>query len=154
MTTNCGRAEEIKLEEIPKELKESGAITVSLKDVRNSIGKDRAQWKFALETELNSLMEIGAIHRVKHAPKGVQVLPMKVVLTLKPVPGMTTKKKKARVCVCGNFQKKKPTDLLYTANIDVSTIRMILSVAAQHGGWGVSHGCQDSLLKNTNAKVK
>ena len=39
--------------------------------------------------------------------------------------------------MCGNFQEKKPTDLLYTANIDISTIRMVLSVAAQHGGWGV-----------------
>ena len=33
-------------------------------------------------------------------------MPVKVVLTLKPIPGLTTKKKKARVCVCGNFQQK------------------------------------------------
>ena len=104
--------EEIKEDEIPEALKESGAIPVKLKDVRNSIGKDRAQWKLALEAELNSLRETGAIHEVKHVPKGVQVLPMKMVLTLKPEPGMETKKKKARVCVCGNFQEKKTNGLI------------------------------------------
>ena len=99
--------EETKQDEIPEELKESGAIPVKLKDVRNSIGKDRAQWKLALEAELNSLREIGAIHEVKHVPKGVQVLPMKMVLTLKPDPEMRTKKKKARVCVCVEISRRK-----------------------------------------------
>ena len=88
-------AEEVKPEEIPEEMKESGAINVKLKDVRNSIGKDRQLWKLALESELNSLYETGAVHKVRHVPKGVKVLPMKMILTLKPVPGMTTKKKKA-----------------------------------------------------------
>ena len=32
---------------------------------------------------------------------------------------------------CGNFQEKKPTDLLYTANTEVSSIRMELVEAAQ-----------------------
>ena len=38
--------------------------------------------------------------------------------------------------MCGNFQDKKPMDLLYTANIDVTSIRMILSIAAQNAKWG------------------
>ena len=84
------------------EIKESGQVAVTLKDVRQSIGTDRAQWKLALESELQSLRETGAIEPVEHVPCGKQVLPMKAVLTLKPVPGQT-KKKKARVCVCGNF---------------------------------------------------
>ena len=42
-------AEEMKPEDAPDDLKESGAINVKLKDVRNSIGRDRAQWKLALE---------------------------------------------------------------------------------------------------------
>ena len=120
--------EDIKPEEIPErlqeEIRESGAITVALRDVRNSIGKDRQQWALALESELQSLRDTGAIEIVKHVPRDKQILPMKVVLTLKPVPGLSTKKKKARVCVCGNFQQKKPTDLFYTANTDVSSIPM------------------------------
>ena len=50
-------AEEMKPEEIPEELKESGAVNVRLRDVRMSIGKDRAGWKLTLEAELHSLME-------------------------------------------------------------------------------------------------
>ena len=107
-----------------------------MKDVRNSIGEDRESWKLALEAELNSLKETGAIEKVKHIPKGVKVLPMKMVLTLKPIPGMKTKKKKARVCACGNFQDKSPADLLYTANIDVTNIRLILAIAAKYADWG------------------
>ena len=66
------KVEEIKPEEIPEELKESGAITVPLKDVKNSIGKDRAGWRLALEAELNLLMETGAVFPVLHLPKGAQ----------------------------------------------------------------------------------
>ena len=106
--------------------------------MRNSIGKDRQQWHLALESELQSLRDTGAIETVTHVPRDKQILPMKVVLTLKPVPGLSTKKKKARVCVCGNFQQKKPTDLFYTANTDVSSIRVVLAEAAQHPDYGVS----------------
>ena len=40
--------------------------------------------------------------------------------------------------MCSNFQEKRPTDLLYTANTDVSSIRMVLAEAAQRRDWGVS----------------
>ena len=68
-----------------------------MKDVRQSIGKDRQEWKLALEAELQSLRDTGAIVTVTHVPHEKSVLPMKVVLKLKPQPGLTTKKKKARV---------------------------------------------------------
>ena len=41
--------------------------------------------------------------------------------------------------VCGNFQQKKPTDLFYTANTDVSNIRIGLAEAAQHADYGISN---------------
>ena len=40
--------------------------------------------------------------------------------------------------MCGNFQQRKPTDLFYTANTDVSSIRLVLAEAAQHPDYGVS----------------
>ena len=139
---NLWKEEDIKREEIPEEIqdeiKQSGAITVLLRDVRQSIGKDRQEWKLALEAEIQSLRDTNAIVPVTHVPRGASVLPMKVVLTLKPQQGLTIKKKKARVCVCGNFQNKKPTDLFYTANTDISSIRVALAEAAQHPDWGVS----------------
>ena len=39
--------------------------------------------------------------------------------------------------MCGNYQKKNPGDLLYTANIDITSIRLILAVAAQYD-WGIT----------------
>ena len=66
--------EETKPEEIPEilqnEMKESGAIAVKLRDVRNSIGKDRQQWHLALESELQSLRDTGATETVQHVPRG------------------------------------------------------------------------------------
>ena len=110
ITDNLWDQQQIRPEEIPielqEEIKESGQMSVTLRDVRHSIGKDRQQWCLALDSELQSLNDIGAIQTVQHVPHGKQVLPMKVVLTLKPVPGVLTKKKKARVCVCGNFSRK------------------------------------------------
>ena len=51
-------------------MKESDAITVTLKDVRHSIGKDRQEWRLALEAELQSLRDTGAIEAVTHVPRG------------------------------------------------------------------------------------
>ena len=73
-----------------------------------------------------------------HLPRGAKCYPMKVVLTLKPVPKIRMKKKKARACVCGNYQEKLPTDLLYTANIDITSIRLVLAIAAQYADWGIT----------------
>ena len=80
-TTASGRV--IADEELKTEIKESGQVTVALGDVRDSIGKDRQQWQVAWESELQSLRDIGAIQTVAHVPHGKQILPMKVVLTLK-----------------------------------------------------------------------
>ena len=52
ISENLWQQEDIKPGEIPEglqdEIRESGAITVTLRDVRNSIGKDRQQWHLAL----------------------------------------------------------------------------------------------------------
>ena len=42
------------------------------------------------------------------------------------------------MCVCGNFQEKRPWESFYTANTDISSIRVVLSEAAQQKHWGVS----------------
>ena len=72
--------------------KETGAITLKLEDVRNAMGHEREEWKNAMSAELQSLRHHGAIHDVIHVPKKEHVLPMKVVLTLKPVEGTTRRK--------------------------------------------------------------
>ena len=138
ITEKLWQQEDIKPEEIPEglqdEIKESGAIAVPLRDVRNSIGKDRQQWQLALESELQSLRDTGAIETVTHVPRGKQVLPMKVVLTLKPVPGLTTKKKKARVSVGISIRKNRRicfirlTQMLVVSELFSQKLRDILNV--------------------------
>lgn len=103
---------DLKPEEVPEELTGSGAIAVSLRDVRNSIGKEREQWKLASHSELQSLKEAGAIHEVAHVRRGMQVLPMKVVLTRKPVPGITTKKKSHVYVYAAVFRKREANVLV------------------------------------------
>ena len=146
-TGGCQTGGEIP-ERLQEEIRESGAITVALRDVRNSIGKDRQQWCLALESELQSLRDTGAIETVTHVPRNKQVLPMKVVLTLKPAPGQTLKKKKARVCV-PEFSTEKTTDILHTAKPDVSSIRLVLAESAQRPHWGVR--CMDVATAFLNA---
>ena len=41
--------------------------------------------------------------------------------------------------MCGNFQQKKATDSFYTANTDISSIRLVLAEAAQRPEWGLSN---------------
>ena len=102
-----------------------------MQDVRRAIGPDREAWKTALDAELNSLRESGAIDVVTHVPHGIRPSPTKMVHTLKPIPNSTARKKKARACACVNFQKKKATELLYTASSGISSIRAVLAEAAQ-----------------------
>ena len=99
---------------------------------RKAIGSDYEDRKDAVDAELQSLRDSGAIQEVDHVPHSTKPLPRKMVTTLKPITGSTMKKKKATVCVCGNFQAKNSTELLYTANSDVSSIRAVLAEAAQH----------------------
>ena len=58
ISDNLWQEEDIRKEEIPdeiqEEIRESGAITVPLRDVRQTIGKDRQEWKLALEAEFQS----------------------------------------------------------------------------------------------------
>ena len=57
ISDNLWKEEDIKQEEIPErlqeEIRESGAIAVALKDVRQSIGKDRQEWKLAWSQNSN-----------------------------------------------------------------------------------------------------
>ena len=140
---NLCEEDDLQPEEIPEpiqeEIRESGAVTVNMKDVKNSLGKDREDWKQSCQNELQSLLDTGSVELVKHVPRGATVFPMTGVHTLKPQPGVTTEKKKSRFCVCGNFQRRKPGDLFYTANADVGSIRIVLHEAAQHAEYELSN---------------
>ena len=71
-------------------MKDSGAITAPLTDVRHAVGRDYEDWKAATQVEYETLKEKGAIEEVPAGQVIGQVIPMKIVATLKPtdVPGM------------------------------------------------------------------
>ena len=102
--------EDLKPEEIPEQFKEIGAIIVSMKDIKNSIGKQRENWRISMLKELHSLYVKDAVHAVHHVPKGAKVLPMKAVATLKTVINSLLRKDKFRACVCGNFLPEDHSD--------------------------------------------
>jgi len=85
-----------------------------------------------------SLYEMDAVHFVHHLPPDAVVLPMKGVASLKLIVGSTMRVEKFRCCICGNFQPENPLMLVYTANIDISTIRLVLSEVAQDKEWGIA----------------
>ena len=88
--------------------------------------------------KLNSLKETNSIYSVTEIPEGATVLPMKLVATLKFKDSSPLRKKKARICVCGNFQRKGQHDMYYTANIEAPSIRLVLHETAQRRNWGLS----------------
>ena len=121
-------------------MKDSGAVPVTMADIRKSIGADREDWKLAMDNEvcalLNEAMEVlPAAEAARVDPK--KVLPMKIVATLKPTDVESVKRKKVRGVVCGNFQPKHKQEALYTSNTDITSVRTLLAVSAKMG-WGLT----------------
>ena len=121
-------------------MKDSGAVPVTMADIRKSIGADREDWKLAMDNEvcalLNEAMEVlPASEAARVDPK--KVLPMKIVATLKPTDVESVKRKKVRGVVCGNFQPKHRQEALYTSNTDITSVRTLLAVSAKMG-WGLT----------------
>ena len=111
-------------------LGEPGARVVTEAEVRNSTGAERAQWKMAAEKEVQeSFYAMGAVSETtpqELAAVGGQsgVLPMKAVWTRKS-DGLC----KNRGCVCGNFVTKDPTEQVWTAQAETSSVMSGLRLA-------------------------
>ena len=58
--------EESRYDDLPDDLKESGAIPAPLKDVRQATGKDREEWKTKLQNEFDSFSETNAIEKSEY----------------------------------------------------------------------------------------
>ena len=126
--------------EFTKIVKDSGLSIVTNAEVTKSVGMHREQWRAALESELNSLKD-GCLRPLTAAEaytvKPKDILPMKVVLGEKAPDASGYQRKKARGCVCGNFEPLDPTEQTYTQNLDIASLRMALAVAARRR-WSIS----------------
>ena len=68
--------------------------------------------------------------------KRVDIIPAKIVWAEKPLEAgaqSASRKKKARVVCCGNYQQKKQEEV-YTSLMDATGLRLLTKVAAVRGG--------------------
>ena len=121
-------------------VRESGMLVVPSSAVVASYGVELEEWLGAMWAELNSLQSKGVFERLTAEEARLlnprNILPMKLVLGIKSADAQGYRKKKVRAVVCGNFQQRDANEELYTANADISTVRMALAESA-HKGWSV-----------------
>ena len=108
---------------------ESGSRIVTEQEVRQATGDERRGWVEAAFQEFNdSFMKMEAVRTatsddISRAGGFHKVLPMKVVWTQKP------EKKKCRAVVCGNFEEPDPTQQVWTAQAECSSVMAGLRLA-------------------------
>ena len=104
-------------------LTEPGARTIPGKEITGSTGAVRARWATAAEAEVQqSFMDMNAVTETTdeelQSVGGLRgVLPMTVVWVIKP--GNVYK---CRGCVCGNFQRRSPTEQVWTAQTETGSV--------------------------------
>ena len=114
-----------------KIIKDSGLTIVTCQEILKATGMAREQWRAALEDELNSLKN-GCLRTLTaaeaYSTRPRDILPMKVVAGEKAADASGYRRKKARGCVCGNWEAVDPAELTYTQNVDIASVRMALAM--------------------------
>ena len=91
-------------------------------------------WRGAVEAEMRQLFEekralvrstLAHVQGLKAAGRAVEIIPSKLVITLKPGP-----RRKVRIVACGNFLEFKGEEL-FAAGADSTALRMTLKVSAE-----------------------
>ena len=97
------------------------------------------EWKPAVEAEMKQLFEekkaltissLVRLQEMKEAGIEVDVIPSKLVITMKPGP-----RRKVRIVACGNYVEFKGEEL-YAAGADSAALRLLLKSAAE-GEWNL-----------------
>ena len=108
---------------------------VSQAEVRRNI----EDWREPIERELVSLFETkGALKKVSEAEvkrlleeDKAELIPSKMVFTVKPEQGRRGGKYKARLVACGNFSEREDSQDLFAGGATAVALRAALTVAAQ-----------------------
>ena len=137
-------------EEAPDEVLQTKVV--GMQEVR----RDFPKWKEAVENELRSLFETkGALRRVspgeveQRKKKGdLDVIPSKLVCTLKPDPTNPKGKRKIRIVACGNFVTAEGADKneLFASGSDALAVRLAVDEAAKRGWQGRSMDIRTAFL--------
>ena len=107
-------------------------------------------WDAPIREELTQLVEGKNVLRcisgeelrqLQKGQKTVEVVPSKMVLTLKPGP-----RRRARMVGCGNFVKKQEGEDLYAGGADTVALRYVLKRGAEEGWAGVTMDIKAAFL--------
>ena len=132
----------------PEEIDGAGAISIDPGDVLKAEGEDREAWVKAIQEEITSIEDKGVKEDMndtdvyeKYSSQGKWEpirLPAKLVLTKKPLhDGHGGFKKKARICVCGNFEKGRGQDPFNRSEVPSSYELRTLLALCEEKGWDV-----------------
>ena len=108
---------------------EPGSRIVSENEVRAATGAERDGWVKAAQKEYQeSFMDMGAVavatsSDIAKAGGRSKALPLKVVWTQKP------EKKKCRAVVCGNCEERDPTEQVWNAQAETSSVMVGLRLS-------------------------
>ena len=127
---------------------------------QSEVRKHLPEWIGPIKSELKALFETkGALRRIE--PQRVQellaegkaeILPSKMVWTVKPSPDDKRGKKKARLVACGNFQAGEPDqEALFAGGATAVALRASLALASQFGWSGTVTDIKTAFL---NAPMK
>ena len=92
-------------------------------------------WKEAIEAEMRQLFQekealerstLRDLQRIKEGGAVVELIPSKLVITVKPGP-----RRKIRIVACGNYVENKEGEELFASGADASALRMLLKVASE-----------------------
>ena len=137
-------------EEAPDEVLQTKVV--GMQEVR----RDFPKWKEAVENEIRSLFETkGALRKVspeemeERKKKGeLDIIPSKLVCTLKPDPTNPKGKRKVRIVACGNFVTAEGADKneLFASGSDAIAVRLAVDEAAKRGWSGKSMDIRTAFL--------
>ena len=113
------------------------------------VRKNAQEWVPAIKTEMDSLFHgKQALRVVPELLKEdlAELIPPKMVSTLKPQAGLTQGKKKARIVACGNYIEDQPAQELYAGGAGAIALRLALALAAQRSWVGESLDIRTAFL--------
>lgn len=117
----------------------------------------KEEWRRPIEDELRSLVEEKEalvplrgeakeefFKKAQKEGRKIEVVPGKLVPTIKP--GMGGGKKKARIVACGNFTNRDAQDDLYASTGDAVVLRIMMKLASERSWEGMSLDVKTAFL--------
>ena len=111
---------------------EEGTTVHTAPDVMATVGAQRERWRAAAEEELSSFhtRDVYSPATPKQIKEGGRPLPMQCVWSKKKPDTHGRRRHRCRAVVCGNMEKSKEGHVLFTSQIDIATLLIVLRMAA------------------------